>query len=499
MHVLILSAFAALYLSEEFGALLLPRVSGWAAPFSLCVTGAGLLMLWCFSAYQMHRLDRDGRVRRVRAVESKATWARWFLLGVHAGACAIGLLAQVRGFTGDVVAGDELATLAPFVLGLCAVEWIVYPVQRRLRDAMTIRSLDCGLPVHPYPPRGRFVWLWARHHVFFMLVPLALLLAWAEGAERLVAEMELSGSDRDAVLLGVEVLGLLLVFAFIPPLLVRIWDTVPLRSGPLLERLSAMARTHGVGVRAFLVWRTSGLMLNGAAIGLIRPLRYVVLTDALLDRLTPMEVEAVAAHEIGHIRHRHTPWLAASVVGSVLVFGTPVGWVTMFFDPGTMWGQVALGTGIVLTLTLTLVVLGMVSRRFERQADAFAARHLSGERRGGEVVEISAASALAMSTALSRVAEAHDIIIDRPTFRHGSIRRRMRSLSGAVGLRSDRLPADRAARRARWVVAAMLSIGAALATADVVLSVGGLGAVAFLGQMPLTPEAQVLTLAGHEH
>ncbi|MCL4220907.1 MAG: M48 family metalloprotease [Phycisphaerales bacterium] len=477
MHALILGAFAALYLSEELGAPLLPRLSGRAVPLSLGATGAVLLALWCLSGYQVHRLDLDGRVRRVRAVESAASSARWILLSVHAGACAIGLLAQVRGFIGDVVAGDELAALAPFVLGLCAIEFIVYPVQRRLRDAMTMRSLDRGLPVHPYPSRGRFVWLWARHHVFFMLVPLALLLAWAEGAERLVAGMRLDGSERDAALLGVEVLGLLLVFAFIPPLLVRIWDTVPLRSGPLLERLSAMARVHGVGVRAFLVWRTSGLMLNGAAIGLIRPLRYVVLTDALLDRLTPMEVEAVAAHEIGHIRHRHTPWLAASVVGSVLVFGTPVGWVTMFLDPGTMWGQIAFGTGIVLTLALTLVVLGMVSRRFERQADAFAARHLSGERRGGEAVEISAASALAMSTALSRVAEAHDIIIDRPTFRHGSIRGRMRSLSGAIGLPSDRLPADRAASRARWAVVAMLVIGAALAAADVMLSVGGLGMV----------------------
>lgn len=475
MHALILSAFAALYLSEEFGAPLLPELAGWALPLSLSATGAALLLMWCVSVYQMRRLDRDGRVRRVRAVESLASTMRWVLLGVHAVGCALGLLEQVREYVGDVVALDELAALSPFVLGLCAVEFIVYPVQRRLRDALTIRSLDQGLPVHPYPPRARFVWLWARHHVFFMLVPLSLLLAWAEGAERVVAGMSLRGSDRDAALLGVEVLGLVLVFAFIPPLLVRIWDTVPLRSGPLLERLSAMARAHRVGVRAFLVWRTSGLMLNGAAIGLIRPLRYVVLTDALLDRLTPMEVEAVAAHEIGHIRHRHTPWLAASVIGSVLLVGTPVGWLTMLFDPRTIWGEVAFGGGIALTLVLTLVVLGMVSRRFERQADAFAARHLSGERHGGGAVEISAASALAMSTALSRVAEAHDIIIDRPTFRHGSIRRRMRSLSGAVGLKSDRLPADRIARRACWGIAAMLIVGAALATIDVVMSVGGLG------------------------
>lgn len=477
MHALILAAFAALFLSEELGAPFLPQYADYAPVVSIVLTLCALGVLWLYSAAQMHALNRDGRVRRVQAVESLASAMRWVLLAIHAGAACLGLLSAVRGIVGDVVAGDELLALLPFVLGLCAIELIVYPVQRRLRDALTIRSLDQGLPVHPYPPRVRFVWLWMRHHVLFMLVPLAILLAWAETSERVIARFDLDETNAEVALLGVQVLGLILVFAFIPPLLVRIWDTVPLRTGPLLERLSVMARSHRVGVRAFLVWRTSGLMLNGAAIGLIRPLRYVVLTDALLDRLGPDEVEAVAAHEIGHIRHRHTPWLAASVLGSVLVFGTSAGWLTQLFEPGTLTEQIAFGVGVAATLALTLMVLGMVSRRFERQADAFAARHLSGERRGAAPVAISAHSAHAMATALSIVAEAHDIIIDRPTFRHGSIGRRIRTLAEAVGRPSNGLPADRSALRARFAVIALLIVGGAMVAIDVLLSVGGLSAV----------------------
>ncbi|RMH14251.1 MAG: hypothetical protein D6695_01735 [Planctomycetota bacterium] len=478
MHAMVLAAFAAVYLAEELGA---PVVDGWAPYAPWAAVGPvviGLIGLWVYTASQMRGLDRDGRACRVRRVEALASALRWGLLGVHAAAAILcGTLTWVRSLIGDVIALDELLVLSVFVLGLCAIEFIVYPVQRRLRDAMIIRSLDSGLPVHPFPPRGRFVWLWARHHILFMLVPLTLLLAWAESIDRLVVRFDSSTLNRDAVLLVGQLLGLVGVFALIPPLLVRIWDTVPLREGELRDRLEALARAHGVRVRDFLVWRTSGLMLNGAAIGLVRPLRYVVLTDALLDRLDPLEVEAVAAHEIGHIRHHHTIWLAASVLASVLLFGTASGWMLMAFEPGSRAEKIGLGAAMGVTLTLTLVVLGMVSRRFERQADAFAARHLSGERRGGAAVEISPESAQAMAAALRRVAAAHDIIIDRPTFRHGSIARRIRSLAAAVGRKSDDLEADRSAGRARMWVAAMLAGGVILAGLDVALSFGGLGVV----------------------
>ncbi|GAB4387093.1 MAG: hypothetical protein Kow0022_18180 [Phycisphaerales bacterium] len=476
MHALILAAFAALFVSEELGAPFFPQHTHLAPVVSIVLTTGALGVLWLFAAAQMHALNHDGRAQRVRAVESLASVMRWVLLAVHAGAACLGLLDAIRSVVGDVIAGDELLALMPFVLGLCGIEFIVYPVQRRLRDALTIRSLDLGLAVHPYPPRVRFVWLWMRHHVLFLLVPLTLLLAWAESCERAISRFGFrDSSDAEALQLGAQVIGLIAVFALIPPVLVRIWDTVPLRSGPLRDRLDALARGHGVGVRDFLVWRTSGLMLNGAAIGLIRPLRYVVLTDGLLDRLGADEVEAVAAHEIGHIRHRHTPWLAASVLGSVLVFGTLAGWLTSLFDPGTSGGRIAFGVGVLATLGMTLTVLGMVSRRFERQADAFAARHLSGERRGSPPVEVSAWAAHAMASALTVVAEAHDIIVDRPTFRHGSIERRIRTLAEAVGRRSDQLPADRSARRAQRAVLALLVAGCAMVTIDVLLGMGGLG------------------------
>ena len=45
--------------------------------------------------------------------------------------------------------------------------------------------------------------------------------------------------------------------------------------------------------------------------------RYVLLTDALIENLNPLEVAAVFGHEIGHIAHRHLFYLGFFFVGSL--------------------------------------------------------------------------------------------------------------------------------------------------------------------------------------
>jgi STE24 endopeptidase len=477
MHALIIAAFAVLYLGEELGAPLVPSLRpygmGWLAATAASVVAA----VWLYASHHMRGLDRDGSIRRVRRVERAASVARWALLAAHATAVLVfGLLAQVRDHVTDLVALDELAALAPLVLALAAVEFAVYPVERRLRDALLIRSLDEGRPIHPYPPRVRFVWLWSRHHIFFVLIPLSILLAWSETAPRLVPASVSDPAAREAVVAAVQVAGLGAVFALIPPLLVRVWDTVPLAESPLRERLEAMCRAHRARVRDLLVWRTGGLVLNGAAIGLFAPLRYIVLTDALLEQLTERQAEAVAAHEVGHVRRRHTLWLALAVLAAVLAGGTATGWAVVTAEtlarvaPGSPADRGAIGVALVVTLGFTLMVLGRVPRRSDRLADASALRHLSGEGGRGDAVSVTAEAADAMAGALARVARAHAIDTRRPTFRHGSILGRQRALAGAVGERTDRLAADRVARRARWAIVGLLLVGILLAGVDVLVN-----------------------------
>ena len=60
--------------------------------------------------------------------------------------------------------------------------------------------------------------------------------------------------------------------------------------------------------RDILVWHTHYNMGNAAVMGVVPQMRYVLLSDLLLERMDDEQIEAVFAHEIGHVVHRHMVW-----------------------------------------------------------------------------------------------------------------------------------------------------------------------------------------------
>ena len=207
----------------------------------------------------------------------------------------------------------------------------------------------------------------------------------------------------------VQLVGALTIFATVPWLMRHIWHTHRLEEGELRHRLTELCHAHRVRVRELLVWNTHGVLVNGAVMGLIGAMRYVLLSDGLLSGLTRDEVEAVAAHEVGHIRRRHIPWLATSVVVVLVLGGFGADWLVfsvLGLDLSVTWQMVAL---LGMPLIVGAFVFGWVSRRFEWQADAFAAQHLSGFRRGHADVTVSLEATAAMVGALGAVARLNHI------------------------------------------------------------------------------------------
>ena len=99
-------------------------------------------------------------------------------------------------------------------------------------------------------------------------------------------------------------MGLLVLV--LSPLFVRLaWPTRPLPPGPLRDRLERLARRFGFRCTDILVWDTGQVMVNAGVTGALPWFRYVLLTDALIESLSPLEIAAVFGHEIGHIAHRH--------------------------------------------------------------------------------------------------------------------------------------------------------------------------------------------------
>lgn len=479
-HVLVIVALASLVLRDDTGLPWPPPVAPWGAAGAMLGAFAGLglfthLVLWWLG----RRMDRVGSVAAIRRSDSVLAWSRVGGTAIHvAGVFGLGWLDAVRGAIGNLVLVDEAVAVGPFLLFYAAGWWSMYPIDRRVREAVMLGRLDRGLSVHAPPTRAVFVVNATRHHLALVVVPVFLLLAWSEGARRAFESLGwVDPTDRDArvqsgllALNAAQLLGVVGVFALAPLLLRHIWDTVRLGPGELRDSIVELCRAAGVRVRELLVWRTGGTMLNGAVIGLIPGARYILLTDALLEQLTPGQVRAVAAHEIAHVRRRHMLWLGLAVLASVFGAALILEWGGRAWLPDRAERGWFDGTATVASLAAGLLVFGFASRRFERQADAFAVAHLSGHRDGaGGSGVVTPESVAEMTGALQAVADLNHVPVRRFSFRHGSIADRQRRLMHLAWRRTDRMPADRAAR---WVkrltalaaVAAGTAIGAGVAT-----------------------------------
>jgi STE24 endopeptidase len=112
----------------------------------------------------------------------------------------------------------------------------------------------------------------------------------------------------------------------------------------------------------------------------------IVLFDTLINTHTPEEITAVLAHELGHLKKGHVrKQLAASVVLSLAVLyvvakllAWPALYMTFGFQTIIPFAGLFLITIIGKPFTFFFIPIGsMISRRYERQADAYA-RELTG-------------------------------------------------------------------------------------------------------------------------
>ncbi len=359
---------------------------------------------------------------------------------------------------GNLIAVDEgFFLLLPLAMVMWAW-WCYYPVDRRLREATLIRRIDAGSPIAPIWTRWQFLLAQVRHQIALVLVPLLFLIGWSELVERAIPQAW--GNSHFDPRPWVQLTGALCIFLFAPVMIRHLWDTTPLPDGPLRQRLMAMCEQYRVGVRELLLWRTFGGMINAAVMGLIRPLRFILLTDALIEQVPQSQVEAVMAHELAHVRRHHTFWLLmiAMVLMVLLmyVWHQALQWCLAMVAPHAVGSIVAgqsmdtkvlEGAALGGTILSWFVVFGWVSRRLERQADTFAVQHMahaSAASAGQDgPVYVNDAAVAVMSDALQRVADLNHMNVHRRSWRHGSIGWRQRYLRGLAGRRADRLEVDR--------------------------------------------------------
>jgi STE24 endopeptidase len=160
----------------------------------------------------------------------------------------------------------------------------------------------------------------------------------------------------------------------------------PLQDESLKDRIDALAKRCDFAIQGLFVMDGSKRSAHGNAYftGFGKS-RRIVFFDTLLAKLTPTEIEAVLAHELGHFKHKHIiKRLVMSLVSSLLIFAL-LGWLSSqsWFYAGLGITPLADGNNGMALLLFFLVLpvftflltplTSWLSRRDEFEADRFAA------------------------------------------------------------------------------------------------------------------------------
>lgn len=211
------------------------------------------------------------------------------------------------------------------------------------------------------------------------------------------------------------------------------------------------------------------MVVNAAVMGLFRPVRYILLSDGLLEMMDDRKIEAVFGHEAGHVKKRHIQYymlfalLSMFIVGGImeLAIRAQAFWPG-YFPPRAVFQDYLQVAAMALIVMVWGLGFGAVSRRFEWQADLFGAQSVTppasecdrpcilhgtampfhpcdaGEgasdvsgKAGLSVVRglpVCATAAATFAEALHRIADLNGIPIDARSWRHSSIANRKQLL-----------------------------------------------------------------------
>lgn len=272
---------------------------------------------------------------------------------------------------------DELAILAPVIAPLLLLWAVLY----RLERAGQVAAFHERGLTPPPAQLVQYLWQNARFHLGLVLLPALVVIG---GNELLVAAKIDLGATSTAWWFGLPLVLIMLVL--MPVILRRMWPTSPLPAGLLRDELLAICASRHARVREILLWHTGGCVANAAVVGMSRWLRYVLLTDGLITRLSTAQIAAVLRHELGHIRRRHLP-LRLALLALPLVWWLALATAWPEIEPAAEQAFAAIGIPHSLLaaaivplamLAYAVVAVGWYSRLLEHEADLEACTAESG-------------------------------------------------------------------------------------------------------------------------
>ena len=176
----------------------------------------------------------------------------------------------------------------------------------------------------------------------------------------------------------------------------------PLEDASLKERVTSLMTRAGFTAKGFFVMDGSRRSAHSNAFFTgFGAAKRVVFFDTLLAQLNGDEMEAVLAHELGHFKHRHILKMMVTSFAVSLAGLALLGWLSqqVWFYTGLGVMPNLSGGNNALALLLFMLVLPLFtffvsplsarrSRKFEFEADAYAASHSNGQALGSALLKL---------------------------------------------------------------------------------------------------------------
>jgi Zn-dependent protease with chaperone function len=241
---------------------------------------------------------------------------------------------------------------------------------------------------------------------------------------------------------------LVIVAVIGPAMIQKFWRCRPLEDSTMRQRIEALCKKANLEYANILYWPIfGGRMITAGVMGLIKKFRYILVTSALLSSLQPAEIDAVIAHEIGHVKRYHLAFYLVFFAGFMvltyatydLIFYAVIYTEPMFqffsrfgFNPVTLTSVFLSVNMVVIFLIYFRFIFGYFMRNFERQADGYVYTLFD--------------TAQPLISTLEKIAYTSGQSPDRPNWHHFSISERISHLARCE---IDRSTIDRHDRKVR--------------------------------------------------
>ncbi|MDK2124693.1 M48 family metallopeptidase [Parachitinimonas caeni] len=212
-------------------------------------------------------------------------------------------------------------------------------------------------------------------------IPLVTVIIWL---------MERMGAYWWVYAWAVWVIFGLLIMAIYPHFIAPIFNKfVPLEDVALKARIEGLLKRCGFSSNGVFVMDGSRRSAHSNAYfsGFGRNKR-IVFYDTLIEKLSPEQIEAVLAHELGHYRRHHIIKRMVMLYGSAFVFMFVLGLLkqSAWFYEGLGVAQPSTAAALMLFMLVLPVftfmldpISSLLSRRHEFEADAYAASQSSAQ------------------------------------------------------------------------------------------------------------------------